>query len=111
MVSLGVQSWAATTNVSDAGTGNSDLYKMSALQYTPATTIDAVTVYVQATNPAADAAHSVTAKLKSAGTVATSAPQTLVASNVLYSSVFPRDGAGNAWTLANLNAAQAGIGD
>lgn len=111
MVSLAVQSWGSTTNVSDTGTGNVDLYKMSVLPYTPATTINAVVVNVQAYNPGGDGAHSISPKLKS-GTIVASGPSTpLTATGVVYQGVFPKDSSGNTWTLTNLNAAQAGIGD
>lgn len=105
------QAFSGTAYVADAGTGNSDTYVMSPLPYTPLQNINAVVVNTQANNPAADGAHSVLNKLKSGSNTASGSLRQLTATNVVYFDAFPKDSSGNAWTLANLNAAQAGIGD
>lgn len=104
------QAWGGTAYNADGGTGNYDLFTMSALPYTPQV-INAVTVQVQAQNPGADGNHNVITKLQSSGAIASGASRVLTATNVIYSDAYTKDGAGNAWTLANLNAAQCGYGD
>jgi len=107
------QAFGGSANVSDTGTGNSDLYTMSALGYTPRSTINAVVVNTQASNPGGDANHSLTNKLRSGTTVASGAAgaHVLTSTNVVYLDAFPLDSSGAAWTLANVNSSQAGFGD
>ncbi|QBQ74653.1 hypothetical protein BcepSauron_273 [Burkholderia phage BcepSauron] len=104
------QPWTGTATLTDATTGKSDLYTMSALPYA-AQNVNAVVVNTCASNPGADAQHSVTAQIKSNGTVVPGAVRSLVGTNVVYSDVFTRDSAGSAWTVTSVNAAQVGMGD
>ncbi|TCG08386.1 hypothetical protein BZM27_12700 [Paraburkholderia steynii] len=102
--------YGGTNSVSDSSTGNIDLYQMADLVYSPAT-VKAVVGNYYGGNPGTGTANLIP-KVKSGGTVATGTTRALpIGSNAGYQQFWPLDPSSAAWTVANVNAIQIGMGD
>lgn len=100
----------STTFVSDASTGNVDLYAMGDMSYNPAT-INAVVANYYGQN-SGTGTSTLNPKIKTSSTVATNSGITLnVGANKGYQSAFYTDAGSSAWTETSVNAMQMGMGD
>jgi hypothetical protein len=105
-------SYNAASYVSDAAanTGKLELFKFPALPFVP-NAITALVLNLFGQNPGSTSL-SILPKVKLAGTVGTGASVLLANGvNKLSQTPFPRDPSGNVWVAANVNTAQAGVGD
>lgn len=109
---VGQSNYQGTLNVSDTGSGNTDLYAQGALAWTPAT-VNAVVVNTHLVDPAGGGTRSCTTKLRSGSTpaVANGATRTCPANLTAYQDFFYTDSSSAAWTPTTVNSSQAGIGD
>lgn len=103
--------YGTTNYVEDAGTGNSDMYTYPALSYTPST-INAVVGNYWAQNPGSATANMIP-KLKTSATTVSGTTVVLGSggANSMTQQVWTKDALGAAWTAANVNAMQVGVGD
>jgi len=103
--------YSSANYVEDGGTGNIDLYDHTDLSYTPST-IKAVVANYWAQNPGTGNPNLI-AKLRTGGTTISGSTFVLPSGgvNTLYQNAFYKDAAAAAWTAANVNAMQVGIGD
>lgn len=109
------QAYSGSAFVSDAATGNTDLYTTGGLGFTPPTngTIGPFVVNHYSVNPSGDGTKNLAGKLRSGSTpaTATGTSRNLTAIATTYQDAYYVDGASAAWTTANVNSAQIGIGD
>jgi hypothetical protein len=107
------QAYSGTANVSNASTGQTDLYTTAGLAFTPAAAINAVVLNHYSINPAADGTKSLTGKLRSGASPAVASGTTRTLSGVLttYQDAFYQDSSATNWTTTTVNSAQPGIGD
>ncbi len=103
-------SYTSGNYVSDAGTGNIDLYKFPPLSYTPVD-VNAVVGNYYGQN-SGSGTTSLIPKLKTGTTTISGATLTLpVGVLALFQSPFMTDASGTAWNAAAVNAMQLGMGD
>lgn len=103
------QAWSAAATLTDTGTGTLDLYNVSnTIPDTHGITGVVQTIYAENLGPGT---RTVIPKIKSGGTVASGATQTLTAGPVSRRSLSLLDPSGAAWTPTTVNAMQIGMGD
>jgi hypothetical protein len=102
--------YSSTNYVSDAGSGNTELFRYPALPYSP-TSINAVVGNYYGQNTGSGTT-SLVPKLKTGGTTISGTTLTLpVGTYANFQAVFVTDAAGAAWTASAANSMQLGMGN
>lgn len=103
--------FADATYVSDASTGNIDLYRYASLAYIPQN-IFAVVGNYYGQNSGGTGTSNLIPKLKTSGITVSGATQVLPSlTNANLQNAFYNDASGSAWTVTNVNNMQLGMGD
>jgi hypothetical protein len=102
--------YTSANNISDTGTGNTDLYKFPSLPYTPAT-VNAVIGHYYGQNPGTGSANLIPQLKTGTTTVSGSTDPLANATNKLFQQNWYTDATGAAWTANSVNSMQIGLKD